>query len=171
MAEQKPVESDYTTQLSMPWIVAMAVTVVVLLVGGIGIALFRHQLVKNQEAAAKVVADKVIVDMSKQDTAAILRRSDVAFQKKYTASELSDKLTFNYGNNPLKFSEVYGNYKPSVDRSIVANNAKGQHTSFIYVYQKLKVPFYVRLDLTKAPGSDTWKLNALSANSDESKLQ
>jgi hypothetical protein len=173
MTETNTVSShdENTTQLSTPIIIAMIVTVLVLLIGGITIAVGRHQLVKNQEAAAKVVADKVIADMGKQDTAAILKLSDSKFQKQYTAKELSDKLTFNYQANPLKFGEVYGNYKPKVNRSIVANNSAGQHTGFIYVYDKLKVPFYVRLDLTKAPGSDQWKLNALAASSNESKLQ
>jgi hypothetical protein len=173
MAETKTISSneETTTQVSMPWIIGITVVLLLLLVGGVAIAFTRHQLVKNQEAHAKVVADKVITDMGRQDTAAIISRSDSSFQKKHTAAELSDKLTFNYGNTPLTFSEVYGNYKPSVQRTIVANNPDGQHTSFIYVYNKLKVPFYIRLDLTKTPGSDQWKLSALSANSTESKLE
>jgi hypothetical protein len=59
----------------------MAVVLVLLIVGSITVYFVRHQLVKNQETSAKIVADKVITDMGKQDTAGILKLSDSKFQK------------------------------------------------------------------------------------------
>jgi hypothetical protein len=65
---------------------------------------------------------------------------------------------------------MYGDTTPTIDRQIVANNDRGQHVAIIYKYNKLKVPFYVRIDVTKAPNNDKWQLQALSASPDESKL-
>jgi len=129
------------------------------------------EAVNREAASAKVVTSKVIDDLAKQDTAAIRALGDQSFQAKNSAESLDAALTFHPENSsPIKFSELYGDSKPTVDQQIVANNTRGQHVALIYKYDKLKVPFYVRVDVSKTPNSDTWTLQALSASSDEASL-
>jgi len=124
---------------------------------------------KHEVAQAKVVADKVVHDMSKQNTAGIRALGDKKFQADHTAAELSTALTFKT-TPPITFSQLYGDSKPTVDRQIVANNSRGQHVAIVYRYDKLKVPFFVRIDTIKAPGTAQWHLQALSASQDEVSL-
>ena len=129
-----------------------------------------HRLsLKHEVSDAKVVSDKTLAAMAKQNTAAIHALGDKSFQAHHTASELDDALTFKT-TPPIKFSEMYGKAKPVVDIQSVANNAKGQHVATIYRYDDLKVPFYVRIDTIKPPQAKQWYLQALSASADESQL-
>lgn len=126
---------------------------------------------KQQVAQAKIVSDKVVSAMAKQDTSAIRALGDAKFQAKNSAATLDSALTFRpVGTAPITFAELYGDTKPTVDRQIVVKNSTGQHVAIVYRYTKLKVPFYVRIDTTKAPGTQTWHLQALSAGPDETKL-
>jgi hypothetical protein len=126
---------------------------------------------KQEVAQAKIVSDKVISAMAKQNTSAIRTFGDSKFQAKNSAAALDSALTFRpVGATPITFAELYGDTKPTVDRQIVANNSTGQHVAIVYRYAKLKVPFYVRVDTTKAPGKQIWHLQALSAGPDETKL-
>lgn len=124
---------------------------------------------KHEVAQAKTVADKVVSDMAKQNTAGIRALGDKKFQADHTATELSTALTFKT-TPPITFAAMYGDSKPTVAERIVANNSRGQHVVIIYRYDKLKVPFFVRIDTIKTPGAGAWHLQALSASQDEASL-
>jgi len=127
---------------------------------------------KHEVNAAKATTDKVVAALAKQDTKTIRSYGDKSFQAKNTAETLNAHLTFRpEGSDPITFGAMYGDSKPTVSRQIVANTSTGQHVAIIYEYSKLKVPFYVRVDVTKAPNSDKWQLQALSASSTETSLE
>jgi len=127
------------------------------------------QIAKTHEiSAAQKVSDQVVAALAKQDTKAILALGTTDLQKSITADELSKKLVFTYNDKPMTFADLYGSTTPTIDQTIVANNDNGQHVAFIYKYNSLKTPFYVRLDTINSNGK--WLLQALSPNSDEGLL-
>jgi len=125
---------------------------------------------KNHEiTAAKQLSTQVVTALAKQNTAKLLALGDKNFQKTNTASKLSDQLTFKT-TPPITFAAMYGDSKPIIDTHMLLNNARGEHVVFIYRYDKLKVPLYVRIDTIKPPHNSHWYLQALGASPDESSV-
>ncbi len=143
--------------------------VIIAIIVGLSLFIVHRQELKHEVAQARVVADKTVAAMGKQNTALIYSFGDKSFRANHTAAELNSALTFQ-ADEPVTFSQMYGDTKPKVDEQIVANNANGRHVAIIYVYGKLKVPFFVRIDTIQPPHSQKWYLQALSASPDEGKL-
>lgn len=156
-------------KLRVRWTDVVIFGVIVIVIIGMAVFIVNKLSLKHEVSQARVVTDKVVADMAKQNTAAIRSLGNKQFQTDHTAAELDSALTFKT-SPPIKFSELYGDTKPTVDQQIVANNARGKHVVIIYRYDKLKIPFFVRVDTIQTPGSNAWQLQALSANPDESKL-
>lgn len=146
--------------------------IIIIVVISLVVFIFGRLNLKHEVAQAKVVSGKVVAALAKQDTKTIRALGDKQFQAKNSAASLNTALTFHDQNSTaIKFADLYGDATPTVDRQIVANNSRGKHVAIIYRYNKLKVPFYVRVDVGQDPGSSTWTLQALSASSDETSLQ
>jgi hypothetical protein len=143
--------------------------VIIIIIAVLGSTIIHKLNLKHEVAGAKPVADKVVNAMATQNTAAILALGDKKFQADHTATELGSHLTFQT-SPPITFAAMYGDSKPAVDGEIVSNDSKAQHVVVIYRYDKLKVPFYVRVDTIKPANSQKWYLQALSASSDQNKL-
>lgn len=146
--------------------------VIIVVVVSLSVFIVKRLTLKHEVAGAETVSSKVIADLSKQDTAGIRALGDKSFQTKNSAKSLDTALTFHdQDGTAIKFSDMYGDTTPTVDKQIVANNSRGKHVAIIYRYNKLKVPFYVRVDVLQAPNSSKWTLQGLSASSDETSLQ
>lgn len=124
---------------------------------------------KREITAARQLSTQVVAALAKQNTAKLLALGDKNFQKTNTASKLSDQLTFKT-TPPITFAAMYGDSKPVIDTHMLLNNARGQHVVFVYRYDKLKVPLYVRIDTIKPPHDNRWHLQALGASPDESSV-
>lgn len=136
---------------------------IVLVIAAIAGFIVIHTMQLHREAAqAQVVANKVIQRLDKQDVAGIRTLAD----KKFQADNSADKL------EPLvkPIAQIYGNSTPVVDQTVVSNTDKAQYVTFIYKYGRLKVPFYVRVGMSRPNGTGTWHLVNLGANLDESQL-
>jgi hypothetical protein len=114
---------------------------------------------KHEVAAARPVADSVISRIAHNDPAGIRSLADKKFQSDHTVAELKPIIT------PL--AQIYGKTPPTVDRQIVANTKRAQNVIFIYKYNRLKVPFYVRVTISQPHGSSAWKLVNFGGNTDE----
>lgn len=169
--EPRVLEQTETTKQTMRvrWTdVAIFAVIIAVAVGLTVYGLDRSR--KNREiSAAKQISAQVVAALAKQNTAKLLSLGDKNFQKTNTASKLSDQLTFKT-TPPITFAAMYGDSKPVIDTHILLNNARGQHVVFIYRYDKLKVPLYVRIDTIKPPHDSHWHLQALGASPDESSV-
>lgn len=146
--------------------------IIIAIIASLSVFIINRLSLKHEVSQARNVADKVVADLAKQDTTGIRALGDKSFQAKNSAASLSTALTFHDQNGTaIKFADLYGDATPTVDQQIVANNSRGQHVAIIYRYDKLKVPFYVRVDISQAPGATAWTLQGLSASSDETSLQ
>lgn len=140
----------------------------------ISLAIFivnRLKLKQEVSGAKSAVASKVITALSKQDTKSLRSLGDSSFQAKNSAASLNTHLTATTPEgNPITFAELYGKSTPTLDKQIVANNARGQHVVFVYRYSRLKAPLFVRIDTTKPPANSHWYLQALTVGTDEAAL-
>lgn len=117
---------------------------------------------KSEVASAKPTADRVIFDIAKQDATDAHSLANKKFQSQYSVAELQAHF------KPI--SEIYAKTPPVVVMQNVSDNSKAQNAAFIYEYTRLKVPFYIRVDVSKVHGSSTWQLVGLTTNNDESQL-
>jgi hypothetical protein len=136
---------------------------------GASIYLISHTHKDHEISAAEQLSTQVVTALSKQNTTALRSLGDKTFQASNSASSLDNQLRFKT-TPPITFAAMYGDTKPTVDLHVVLNNARGQHVVFIYRYDKLKVPFYVRIDTIKPPHDAHWHLQALGADPNESNL-
>lgn len=156
-------------KLKITDIIIFSIILIVIVV--LSVTIISKLQLKHEVSQAKAVSDKVIAAMSKQDTAAIRSLGDKKFQAKNSAASLNSALTFRPADSePITFSNLYGDSKPSVADQIVANNSTGKHVAIIYRYDKLKVPFFVRVETAESKGATNWTLQSLSASSNESSL-
>jgi len=142
---------------------------IIVVIVALSLTIVHKEHLKHEVAQAKTITDKAVSALAKQNTTGIRALGDKKFQADHTAAELNSSLTFQ-ADQPITFAQMYGDSKPVVDAKIVANNANGQHVAIIYRYDKLKVPFYVRIDTIQPPHSQKWYLQALSASPDEAKI-
>jgi len=149
--------------------IALIVVAVVVIVAAV---LITQHVSRNREiTTAKLTANKTITALAKEDTKAIVSLGDPTFQKATTPAKLKAALAFTYNDKPVTFAGLYGTTTPTVDTTVVTNNSAGQHVVFIYKYDSLKVPYYVRVDTINPAGKNHWYLQGLSFSTDESKLQ
>jgi len=132
--------------------------IVVVIIALVATILGRLNL-KHEVASARPVADNVISRIAHNDPAGVRALADKKFQSDHSVAELKPILT------PL--AQIYGNSPPTVDRQIVANTKKAQNVIFIYKYNRLKVPFYVRVTISQPHGSSAWQLVNFGGNTDE----
>jgi len=146
----------------------LALCVLAALFIGAGAVWLHHQALNHELASAQEVTDQVIAAMAKQDTAAVVKLGTKQFQQQNTAKSLSDHLTAtDTDGTKITFAQLYGDVKPHIDQRIVKNSAAGQYVAVEYKYTKLKVAFYVRVDVLKTPGAKAWHLTALNTTQDE----
>lgn len=173
---QAPNTSKVETEGSQPdkklkTIDIVAIVVVTVIVAVLGWTLYSKLQLKHEVSQAQTVSDKVVAAMAKQDTETVRKLGDKQFQAKNTAASLSQNLTSKpESGSVVTFAQLYGKSKPTIDQRIVTNSSDGQHVAFIYRYDTLKVPLFVRVGVVKTSGSDKWVLQNLSVSPDESKL-
>lgn len=150
---------------------SVAAIVVTVIIVALGWTIYSKLSLKHEVNEAKVVTSKVIAALATQDTEAIRKLGDKSFQDKNSADSLNKNLTATAEDgSPVTFSELYGETDPTIHRQRVANNAAGQNVNIIYKYDSLKIPFYVSIDVNKAPRETQWKLQSLSASPNEASL-
>ena len=133
------------------------------MIAGIAGFFIIHNVQLHREAIqAQVVADKVVKRLGKQDIAGIRALADKKFR--------SDNSTTTLQPLVKPIAQIYGGTTPVIDRTVVSNTTKAQYVTFIYRYDRLKVPFYVRVGMSRPNGSSDWQLVNLGANLDESQL-
>lgn len=146
----------------------LALCVLAALLISTGVFWIRHENLVHELADAQAVTDKVIAALSTQDTATIVKLGTPQFQQQNTAKSLSSHLTATDANGTkITFAQLYGDTKPSVNERIVKNSSAGQYVAVEYKYTKLKVAFYVRVDVIKTPGAKIWRVTALNTTQDE----
>lgn len=164
--DTKPKRRRVIKPIEVVFIVGFVVIVVVLLKVLIGDIALKQEV--NQ---GTTLANKAVGAMEKQDTTTLRSLGTKQFQSDYTAAELNAKLTFQT-DQPITFAQMYGkNGQRTIDQQTYLNNSRGQHVIVFYRYNKLKVPFFVRIDTIKPPASSQWYLQSFSASLDESSLE
>ncbi len=138
-----------------------ALVVVLLIIAALGYTLFTKLALKNEVAAGKVVAQRVVSDLAKKNSHDVYVMSNKKFQSSRSEAELQNLFT-----NIAAVTKG----TPSLDRQTVFDSSKIKNVAFIYKYQFGKVPFYVRVITTKADTSNSWQVSGLSGNPDESQL-
>ena len=153
----------------LPWKDIVVIMITIAVIVGIVIFAVSRLALRKETASAKLVASEVVSALSKQDVATLRSLGDKTFQEQNSTKSLNAELTFRTTPS-ITFSEMYGKTKPIIVQQIVTNNSRGQHVMIIYRYDKLKIPFYIRIDTIKPPHSTHWYMQALGANVSESTL-
>jgi len=156
-------------KLPLKWSDLAIFAVIIGVVTGMTTFIVHRTQLKHEVSAAKAITSQVVSALSKQDTIKLRSLGDKKFQTDNSAASLSAELTFKT-TPPITFGAMYGDAKPVIDQALVLNNARGQHVTIVYRYDKLKVPFYVRIDTIKPPHDQKWHLQALGASTDTSTL-
>lgn len=133
-------------------LIVIGVVVVAIIAGLLFLA--RQTALSREAANARAVTDQVVADIAKQDTAAIRRHGTKDFQSQFDKADLTKQLR--------QFAVLYSKVKPAVDGRVITNNSKRQYVAITYRYDLLKVPFYLRVDVTKPAGSKQWQVQAIS---------
>ncbi len=169
--EAKVLEQPKAPRLKLPfkWTELAFLAVIIIASAALALHLVSTTHTNQEIHDAKQLGGQVVTALAKQNTAKLRSLGDKDFQTNNTASKLDSELTFKT-TPPITFGAMYGDTKPTIDIHMALNNVRGQHVVFIYRYDKLKVPFYVRVDTIKPPHSTHWYLQALSAGADESNL-
>ena len=128
----------------------------VIVAAAIGGLLFlgRQTVLSRESASARVVTDEVVANIARQNTAAIRSLGTKQFQSEFDKADLTKQLR--------QFAVLYGKVTPAVDGRLITNNSKRQYVAITYRYDLLKVPFYVRVDVTKPAGGKQWQVQAIS---------
>lgn len=134
-------------------------TVVLAVIAVLAFTLISKLSLRHDVASAKVVASKTISDLQKRDGAAARTLGDKDFQSKNSSADLT-ALFKKIERATLK--------QPSVDRQTYYKDKQGKIVFFIYRYDTLKVPFFVRVGVSQENG--TWLLSSITGNADETKL-
>ncbi len=151
------------------WTELVIIAVIITAFAALGFYVVNRTRTNHEIDDAKQLSTQVVNALAKQNTAKLRALGDKNFQAANSASKLDSELTFKT-TPPITFGAMYGDAKPVVDTRLALNNSRGQHVVFIYRYDKLKVPFYVRIDTVKPPHDSHWHLQALSASNNESNL-
>lgn len=109
---------------------------------------------------AKAVASKVMADIQERNGNAAWALGTTSFQKTDSPAALT-KLFHS--------EEIATLTPPSLDQQFSASGPAGSTYYFIYKYQALKVPFYIRIAIENKSGA--WKLTQITGNPDESQLE
>ena len=116
-----------------------------------------HQ--QKEVAGARVVSDKAILALQARSGAAARKLGTKTFQSTYTDKQLTDQ---------FKAIEAATGAPPKLEIHMVRNSESSDNVYFIYKYDRLKVPYYVRTLVIKQ--SNTWQLSNITGNIDEGKL-
>jgi len=156
-------------KLPFKWTELALITVFLAVFAALGLYLINRTRTNHEVNEAKLLSAQVVNALAKQNTVKLHSLGDKNFQATNSAAQLDSQLRFKT-TPPITFGAMYGDTKPIIDTHMVLNNSRGQHVVFIYRYDKLKVPFYVRIDTIKPPHDSHWRLQALGASNDESNL-
>lgn len=170
--EQQPFLTIVAHKLrSMHTLDRIALTVAAIIIVVVAVLITKHVARDREITTARKTASAAVADLAKENTAALVALGNADFQKSTSAAKLKSALTFTFDNKPVTFAELYGSTTPTVDSTVVANNGTGQHVVFIYKYNSLKLPYFVRVDTINPAGKNHWYLQGLSFSTDELKLQ
>ena len=133
----------------------IAAVIVVLLV-----TIFSKLSLKHEVSSARVIADRTISDISKQNGADARTLGDKKFQASNSAAKLKAVFTS---------ASAFAKGTPTIVRQTVANTKQAQNVIFIYKYGS-KTPYYFRITTSKPAGSGTWQLVGIGGNSSEAAL-
>lgn len=133
-------------------LIVIGVIVVAIIAGLLFLA--RQTALNRESADARSLTDQVVANIAHQDTAAIRAQGTKDFQSQFDKADLTKQLR--------QFAVLYGKVKPAVDGRVISNSSKRQYVAITYRYDLLKVPFYLRVDVTKPAGSKQWQVQAIS---------
>lgn len=139
-------------------IAALLVIIIVLTALFLGI----RQARKHEIADARTTADHLITLIDHGEAAKLHQAGDTSFRKQNSAASLQPLL------NPI--SQIYHDSHPKVDNTTVHNSGGAKHVTFVYRYDRLKVPFYVRVSVTEPAHASRWQLSGLGGSPDKSEL-
>ena len=139
----------------------LGLIVVGILIAGSAFALYKLNSTHQQKevAAAQVVSDKAIAALQKRNGADARKLGTKKFRTTYSDKQLTDQ---------FKAVEVATTGAPKLDVRIRKNTSSGKNIYFIYKYDRLKVPYYVRTLIVEDSGN--WRLSNITGNIDESTL-
>jgi hypothetical protein len=129
------------------------------IVVALAIVLVREITLRHDVTNARAVSSKVVNDVKTRSGTAMRSLGSPTFQRTYTASALTKQF------NSVKIATLK---TPTLDQQIVVDTPDGRNIYFIYKYNALKVPFYVRTTIEHRSGH--WYLTAVDGNIDESEL-
>ena len=142
-------------------VIGFSVVAVVIVV--LSITLNSKLNLKHEVANAQVPADKVAHDIAVNNVADARKLANKGFLADPSNTASMSKFF-------KSMSEIYSKTTPTVAAKIVGNNATGQNVAFVYEYDRLKLPYYVRIDVVKPAGSSTWQLRAIHSNTSKDVL-
>jgi hypothetical protein len=142
------------------WTIISLLVVAVLIAASL-ITLHKIDVAHQQKevAGARAVSDKAILAVQARNGAAARKLGTKSFQSTYTDKQLTDQ---------FKAIEVATSAPPKLEIHMVRNSASSDNVYFIYKYDQLKVPYYVRTLVVRQ--NDTWQLSNITGNIDEGKL-
>ncbi len=142
-------------------IIGFGVIAVVLLV--LSITLVSKIKLKHEVTTAQVTAYQAAHDIATNNVTAARKLASKDF--------LTDPA--NTTDMPKFFksmADIYSTTTPKVVTKTVGNNSSTQNVAFIYEFDRLKLPYYVRIDVVKPTTGGTWQLRAIHSNTSEDAL-
>jgi hypothetical protein len=143
-------------------IIVFAVLIIIVIV--LASFLYNQLSLKRNVAQARIVTDKVIQAVEKEDGAAARNQGSTKFKSTYTAEALTKQF------KAIELVTSAGT--PTVDRQTFDGGAKNAGKTVFIIYKfppKLaKQPFYIRVAVNDKAGS--WQLVSISGSADESSL-
>ncbi len=114
---------------------------------------------KHEVAAAQVISDKAIADIQKRDGTAAWKLGSKKFQSTFSQSQLTKQ---------FQAIEVATLKPPTLKVKTAFSGPSGKSVFFIYEYDALKVPYYIRTAVSNT--SAGWQLTNISGSDAESDL-
>jgi len=140
------------------WDLLIGIVLVVVILG-LADLLVSKLSVKHEVSSARVVSDKVILDMQKQDATDAYKLGGKKFQQSLSAAQLAKQF------DTIK---SVTSSRPSVDnQTLYKDHVNGDIVFVIYKFPA-QVPFYIRLGIIKESGQ--WKLTSVKGSVTESEL-
>lgn len=158
--DQAHVETKVDEAPPNKWAIVGFIAVLIIALGAI-IWTNNYNQAKLQQATkeARVVSDKAIDGLQQRDGASVRKLGSKKFQSTYTDKELTTQ---------FKSIEVATSEAPHIQERFTRDSSSGQVIYFVYKYNTLKVPYYVRTAMINESGQ--WRLTHITGNVDENKL-
>jgi len=131
----------------------------VVIVGALTSILISKLELRFGVAHARTVSNQVIDDIQARNGGAARALGTPDFQKTYSTVEL---------NEYFKDVTIATLKPPTLVDTVVANSSIGRTVFFVYDYNDLKVPYFIRTSILDKAGK--WQLTSISGNASESEL-